>query len=107
MMNLPGEKKYAILTTPGEAETGSAGEQPVKEYPGTAHRDDVSGMGSSITPHPPIHIGSKADDALKNAKEFRYCRTVRTTLKFLGKVLFPMRQYNISDTFTFGTEGCS
>jgi len=32
MMNLPGEKKYAILTTPGEAETGSAGEQPVMEY---------------------------------------------------------------------------
>jgi hypothetical protein len=78
---------------PGEAETGSAGEQPVKEYPGSAHRDDVLRMGSSLAPHPPIHIGSKADNALKNAKRKRYGRPTRTTLIFLAKVLFPLNQH--------------
>ena len=80
---------------PGEAETGSAGEQPVKEYPGSAHRDDVLRMGSSLAPHPPIHIGSKADNALKNAKRKRYGRPTRTTLIFLAKVLFPLNQHSL------------
>jgi len=39
---------YVILKVPGEAEAGSAGEQPAKEYPGTAHRDDVLGAGNQI-----------------------------------------------------------
>lgn len=69
--------RASIFIPPGETEMGSAGEQPIKGYPGAGVTDGIRGRPYRTVP-PSIFIPSRAfAHALKNSNSLRLMFFIR------------------------------